>query len=167
MNGQRRSKIDHVLVPRNGLHRLREVRADYAAMRDLQLVSRSDLYDHAPVVGVIDVTVAHPPPGSRPGQVSREKVMEALLTGERRDIYIEAINSSLCSFRSEWRDSLSQRMVCAAWAMIEHVMHDAARSAFPPDDRGDAAGDVVAECVARRGELLRRRSQLRRDLAGK
>lgn len=164
MNGPKRIKIDHVFVPRRALHRVHYIRADYNAMRDLQLVSRSDLYDHAPVVGQVDVTVAHPSLPMRTPRICKEKVMEALLTGERRDVFVEELNAALNEFGDDWQVAMREPSVCKAWDMLSKALLQARCSDFSPGERQEDAGDV--DLLAQRRALLRRRAELRRGLGG-
>lgn len=150
-----------VATTRGGLHRIAYVRADYSDMRDLQLVARADLYDHAPVVGQVDVAVAHPSLPSRSPRVCTQRVMEALLAGERRDIFVSCLNEGLEGLGDAWRSSLGQSTVCEAWALLSGAVLEAGREVFSPAVSGSPEEDV---CASHRLELLGRRAQLRRAL---
>lgn len=163
MNGPRRSKIYHVLVPRGGLTRVFYVRADYNAMRDLQLVARVDLYDHAPLTGQVDVSVAHPQRPPRASRICGNSVMDALLSGAKRDVYVRELNCELSSLGSKWKSSMQAPSTCTAWGLLSSAILRAAGKVFPRV--GPSEDPVEAAFVAKRLLLLQDRAALRRRAA--
>lgn len=86
--------------------------------RGLELVARADLHAHSPVAGLLEDTQAHPQPQQRPSRACKEQVIEVLLTGSRRDVYVEALNRSIGELGDDWQEAMSGDTVCEGRRML-------------------------------------------------